>query len=82
MSNSMTQALEPLMPIINTLIIVGIVMGIVVTVAFVINIVQKQRTHKAILRIDQNLQLLVDAQLGPQVEPVAKQPEATPSQQL
>lgn len=78
-SDSIGKTLEPLMPIITTLIAVSVILTIVLLIAFIINIVQKHRTHTAILRIDRNLQLLVDAQLGKSagttssVEPVSIQ---------
>jgi len=78
-SDSIGKMLEPLMPMITILIAVSIILTVVLFVAFIINIVQKHRTHTAILRIDRNLQLLVDAQLGkpasttPSVEPASIQ---------
>ena len=63
-SDSIDKMLEPLMPMITVLIAVSIVLTIVLFIAFIINVVQKHRTHTAILRIDRNLQLLVDAQLS------------------
>lgn len=59
----MQSALEPLMPLLSLLFIVAIGLSAIVVLYFVINIIQKQRQHKAILRIDRNLQKLVDAQL-------------------
>lgn len=56
--------------------IISIVVTVVLVVFFIINLVQKQQTHKAILRIDKNLQRLVDAQLP--AEKSKKQAEADP----
>lgn len=53
--------LGPLMPILQIATIVGIVLTIIIILYFIVNIVQKQREHAAIMRIDKNLQKLVDS---------------------
>lgn len=62
-SELISKTLDPLMPMLSLFFIVSIVLTIVVIIAFIISAVQKHRTHKAILRIDKNLQKLVDAQI-------------------
>lgn len=57
-----SQLFEPLMPLLSLIFIVSIVLTIIVIILFIVNIVQKQRQHAAIMRIDENLQLLVDNQ--------------------
>lgn len=56
-------ALEPLMPLLTVMIVVGVVLSVVIVIYYIVSIIQKQRQHKAILRIDQNLQRLVDANI-------------------
>lgn len=53
--------LGPIMPILQIATIVGIVLTIIIILYFIVNIVQKQREHAAIMRIDKNLQKLVDS---------------------
>lgn len=50
------------MPLLTIALIVGAVLSVVVVIFFIINIVQKQRQHAAIMRIDRNLQTIVDSQ--------------------
>lgn len=57
-------ALEPLMPLLSLLLVAAVVLSVVIVLYFVVNTIQKQRQHKAIMRIDQNLQRLVDAQFA------------------
>lgn len=52
--------LGPIMPILQIATVAGIVLTVIVIIYFIVNIVQKQREHAAILRIDKNLQKLVD----------------------
>lgn len=61
------KALEPLMPLLTLFVVLSIIFTIVAIISFIFSSIQKRRTHKAILRIDQNLQKLVDAQT-PKVE--------------
>lgn len=56
------KALEPMMPLITLFIVLSVIFTVVAIVAFIFSSIQKHRTHKAILRIDQNIQKLVDAQ--------------------
>lgn len=65
-TSPITELLEPLMPILSLLLVVGVVLTIVIIVFFIVNIVQKQRQHNAIMRIDKNVQRLVDAKLPDQ----------------
>lgn len=65
-------ALEPIMPLLSLFFVISVVLTVVIVLYFIINIVQKQRQHKAILRIDKNLQRLVDAQL-PVEKPAQKE---------
>jgi hypothetical protein len=76
-SSILESALEPLMPLLSLLFTVTIGLSAIVVLYFIINIIQKQRQHKAILRIDQNLQKLVDARFPeqkpePTTEPVSQ----------
>jgi hypothetical protein len=64
-NNPLNQLIEPLLPLLSLFFIIGIILTIVVIIVFVVGAVQKHRTHAAILRIDKNLQRLVDAQLPP-----------------
>lgn len=63
----LTTLLQPLMPMLTLLFVASIILTIVVVVFFIINIVQKQRQHAAIMRIDRNLQKLVDRQTPEQL---------------
>ncbi len=60
-SSILNSALEPLMPLLTITLIVGAVLTVIIVIFFIINIVQKQRQHSAIMRIDRNLQKIVDA---------------------
>lgn len=60
-SSMLTSAFEPLIPYFIALSLVAIVITIIIVTFFVINIIQKQRQHAAIMRIDKNLQKLIDA---------------------
>ncbi len=82
-STMLTTALEPLMPILTLLFYVGIGLTVLIVIFFIVNIFQKQRQHAAIMRIDRNLQKLVDAKgltgdtptkEEPKPEPVAERP--------
>lgn len=53
-------AVEQLMPILTVFVIIIALFTLIVIVLTVLNAVQKYRQHKAIMRIDQNLQKLVD----------------------
>lgn len=61
-SDAISKALDPLMPMLSLFFIISTILTVVVIIAFIIGAIQKHRTHKAILRIDKNLQKLVDAQ--------------------
>lgn len=67
--------LEPLLPLLSLMIAVGVGLSVVMVVYIIVNIIQKQRQHKAILRIDRNLQKLVDAQTPPAPAPAPAQDE-------
>jgi len=74
--------LEPLMPLLTLLAGLSIVLSIAFIVYAIVNTVQKQRQHAAIMRIDKNLQKLVDMRVEavrPQPTEVA-QPAAQPEQ--
>lgn len=72
-SKIIESALEPLMPLLTIVIIIGIILSVVVVIYYIVSIIQKQRQHKAILRIDQNLQRLVDAKFPePKIESLAE----------
>ena len=71
------KALEPMMPLITLFVVLSIVLTVVAIIAFVISAIQKHRTHKAILRIDQNLQKLVDAQTPKAGNETIYNPQAT-----
>lgn len=73
-------ALEPVMPLLSLFFIISVILTIVVVLYFVINIVQKQRQHKAILRIDKNLQRLVDARLPVEKTIQKETPQLTESE--
>lgn len=78
--NPIVELLEPLMPILSLLLVVGVILSVVIIILFIINIVQKQRQHSAIMRIDKNLQQLVDAKLQPRQQEtviVSKEPALT-----
>lgn len=75
------EVLDPLMPFLVILFVLGIVVSVIMVIFFIINTVQKQRQHAAIMRIDRNLQKLVDAQTPPApAQPV--QPTPAPLQDL
>ena len=72
--------LNSVMPIIQIASILGIILTIIIIIYFIVNIVQKQREHAAIMRIDKNLQKLVDsygqnAKPDPIQDPVAAKPK-------
>lgn len=67
-ANPIVELLEPFMPMLSLLLIVGVVLTIVIIIFFIVSIVQKQRQHSAIMRIDKNLQQLVDAKLPAQAQ--------------
>jgi hypothetical protein len=69
------QAIAPMMPMLKLLFVGGIILSIIVAIYFIINLVQKQHTHRAILRIDKNLQRLVDNQLGPEESEHTRAPQ-------
>ncbi len=74
--------LEPLMPLLTLLAGLSIVLSVAFIVYAIVNTVQKQRQHAAIMRIDKNLQKLVDMRVEavrPQPTEVA-QPAAQPEQ--
>lgn len=58
--------LEPLMPMLTLLFTIGTILTIIIVILFIVSIVQKQRQHNAIMRIDKNVQRLVDAKLPAQ----------------
>lgn len=58
--------LEPLVPMLTILLTIGALLTILIVILFIVSIVQKQRQHKAIMRIDKNLQLLVDTKITSQ----------------
>jgi uncharacterized protein YacL len=74
---------EPLLPMLTLFFIISIILTIIIVIFFIINVVQKQRQHAAIMRIDRNLQKIVDNQAPERSEPpiVAEQP-ATTNQQV
>ncbi len=53
--------LGPIMPILQIASVIGIVLTLIIILYFIVNIIQKQREHAAIMRIDKNLQKLVDS---------------------
>jgi uncharacterized membrane protein len=55
--------INSLMPLLQLSLIIGAILTIIVVIYFVVNIIQKQRQHAAIMRIDKNLQRLVDHQI-------------------
>lgn len=69
--------LDQFMPMLQLLLVLGIVMTVVIVVYFIVNTVQKQRQHAAIMRIDKNLQKLVDLQ-QPDPVPVDNNPSTDP----
>lgn len=75
-SSMLQEAVEPLIPVLTTVFLVGIVLTVIIVIFFIINIVQKQRQHSAIMRIDRNLQKLIDAKGLSEQTPVAAPIEA------
>jgi hypothetical protein len=72
-TEAINKALAPMMPMLSVLFVIGTVLSVILVIYFIVNLVQKQHTHRAILRIDKNLQRLVDAQL-----PTEKPADNTP----
>lgn len=73
--NPYQQILEPLMPLLTLALVIGVVLTVIVVIYMLVNIIQKQRQHAAIMRIDRNLQKLVDSQIA---TPVTQKPAVTP----
>lgn len=62
--NPYEQLFAPLMPVLSLLFVVSIIATVVIVIFFIVNTIQKQRQHSAIMRIDKNLQRLVDDKFG------------------
>lgn len=62
--NPYEQLFAPLMPLLSLLFVVSIIVTVILVIFFLVNTIQKQRQHAAIMRIDKNLQRLVDDKLG------------------
>lgn len=74
--NSVTSQTEPqitaffddLRGQLQLFITITIIVAVISTVVMIINLIQKWRSHVALMRIDKNLQRLVDATTPPEVE--------------
>ena len=72
--NPLENILEPIMPMLQLFLVLTVILSVVIVVYFIVGTVQKQRQHAAIMRIDQNLQKLVDRQeIKDSPKPDAKQ---------
>lgn len=74
--------LAPIMPILQIATVVGIIFTAVIFIYLIVHTIQKQREHAAIMRIDKNLQKLVDtytenAKPDPVVSPVIVEDQET-----
>lgn len=77
LANPFGNILDQFMPLLQLLLILGVVMTVVIVIYFIVNTVQKQRQHAAIMRIDRNVQKLVDLQ-QPASTPVDNSPAPDP----
>lgn len=77
LTNPFGNILDQFMPLLQLLLILGVVMTVVIVIYFIVNTVQKQRQHAAIMRIDKNVQKLVDLQ-QPASAPVDNSPAPDP----
>lgn len=73
--------LQSIQPQLQILLVLGIVMSVTVFLGLLINSIYKIRVERAILRIDKNIQRLVDYQVpakkAPEQAPVKNEPETS-----
>lgn len=74
-ANPINDMLQSMMPILSLLFIVSIILTVVIIIFLIVNTIQKQRQHSAIMRIDKNLQRLVDAKFGATAKASASAPQ-------
>ncbi len=68
--------LESIQPQLQLFLTLGIVMSVVIFIGLLINSIYKIRVERAILRIDRNIQKLVDYQIPAKKAPVEAPAEA------
>lgn len=73
--------IDSVMPILQFAMVFGAIVSIIVVVYLIISMVQKHRVHTAILRIDKNLQKLVDVQV-PAATPATTEVTEKPSETI
>jgi hypothetical protein len=62
---SVDKAVASLQPILTAGLVISIILTIIFSVYLIVSYVHKWKVQSAILRIDKNLQKLVDFQIGP-----------------
>jgi hypothetical protein len=62
-SDQISQLMDKIQPMLQLLIVISTLLTIALIVLYLFNSIHKWRVNRAILRMDKNLQLLVDAQI-------------------